>query len=83
MVMKEVKAVTGCNFGDICSSSVQDTAAKGVACFLELEVETCDMHNTNKILRSAIDELLRCDGRGGIVNKFPKGKFVVVMYYNL
>ena len=74
MVKKEVKAVTGWDFGNICGLSVQDGAAKGVARFLELEVETCDMHDSNKIGRSATGELLRCDGRGGIVNEFAKGK---------
>ena len=28
-----------------------------------------------------ISKLLRCDGKGGIVNKFEKGKLLIVMHY--
>ena len=53
-----VKSMTGFEFGNICSCSIQDSAAKSVARHLELEAETCDMHDTDKMGRSAIGELL-------------------------
>ena len=70
-----VKDITGFDFGNLCGCSVQDSAAKSVARHLELEEETCDMHDSDKIGRSAIGELLRKDGRGGVVNPFDAGKF--------
>lgn len=67
-----VKEVTGFQTDEIVGSAVQDGAAKSVARLLGLEVETCDMHDTDKIGQNAIGELTRRkDGRE--VNPFPEG----------
>ena len=57
---------------DIVGSAVQDAAAKSVARLLGLEVETCDMHDTDKVGQSAIGELTRRKD-GEEVNPFPEG----------
>ena len=48
-----VKEVTGFQTDDIIGSAVQDAAAKSVARLLGLEVETCCMHDTDKVEQSA------------------------------
>ena len=53
--------------------AVQDYAAKSVARAGDIEVETCGMHDGEKFGASAIGRLVRKDGRGGVVNSFPKG----------
>lgn len=62
----DLKQIVGC--------IVQDAAAKTVARTWYLEVETCDMHNDDKVGASAIGRLVRKDGSGGIVNSFPEGQ---------
>ena len=69
-----IKDRTNVNFKQIVSSSVQDAAAKSVANAWELEVETCDMHDGDKVGASAIGRLVRKDGRRNIVNPFPEGQ---------
>ena len=69
-----IKDRTNFNFKEIVSSSVQDAAAKSVANAWELEVETCDMHDGDKVGASAIGRLVRKDGRRNIVNPFPEGQ---------
>ena len=73
-----IQEVTGFKFNEVCGASVQDAAARSVARLLNLEEETCDMHDGDKIGRSAIGELLRKDGRGGFINPFEPGKLIVV-----
>ena len=85
MAKRVVNLVTGFNFNKICGCSVQDRAAKSVARYLELEEKTCDMHDRDKIGRSAIGELVRMDGNGGVVNPFEPGKLILVSFicYNI
>ena len=73
-----VKDRTNFDFKQIIACAVQDSAAKSVAKAWELEVETCDMHDGDKVGASAIGRLVRKDGRGGIVNPFPEGKALEV-----
>jgi len=73
-----VKDRTNFDFKQITACAVQDSAAKSVARAWELEVETCDMHDGDKIGASAIGRLVRKDGRGGIVNSFPEGQALEV-----
>ena len=54
---------------------------KSVARLLNVEEETCDMHDGDKIGRSAIGELLRKDGSGGFINPFEPGELIVVFYF--
>ena len=56
----DLKQIEGC--------AVQDSAAKSVARAWDLEVETCDMHDGDKVGASAIGRLVRKYGRGGVVN---------------
>lgn len=79
MARNVVKEITNHNFSDICGCSVQDSAAKSIARHLDLEEETCDMHDTDKIGRSAIGELLRKKGER-FVNPFPPGMYFQCCY---
>lgn len=83
MAREVVNELTGFDFNDVCGASVQDAAAKGVARALNLEEETCDMHDGDKIGRAAIGELLRRNGSGGIVNPFDQGMLIVVYLFSL
>eukprot|EP00957_Ditylum_brightwellii_P004603 350099-Ditylum_brightwellii.AAC.1 len=58
----------------IVSSAVHDAAAKGVAKAWDLEVETCDMHDGDKVGLSAVGRLISKDGRGSIVIPFSPGQ---------
>ena len=69
-----VKSRTNFDFKLIVSSSVQDAAAKSVAKAWDLEVETCDMHDGDKLGASAIGRLVRKDGRTNVINPFPEGQ---------
>ena len=73
-----IEEITGFEFNQVCGASVQDAAAKSVARLLNLEEETCNMHDGDKIGRSAIGELLHKDGSGGFVNPFEPGKLIVI-----
>ena len=68
-----VKDSTRFNFEEIISSSVQDGAAKSVPKKWNLEVETCDMHDSDKIGASAVGRLVRKDGKKNVVNPYPSG----------
>ena len=54
--------VTTFPFEAICGSSVQDAAAKSVARLLQCEEETCDIHDSDKVGKLVIGELLCMDG---------------------
>jgi len=69
-----VKDRTQFELQEIIACSVQDGAAKGETKAWDLEVETCDMHDGDKIGASAIGRLVRKDGRGNVVNPFPAGQ---------
>ena len=61
------------NLVDICGILVQDRAALKVAEYLNFdEAEGCDMHDGDKIGRSAIGELVRSKNKQ-IINPFPEG----------
>ena len=54
---------------------------RSIGCYCEkcrrawdIEVETCDMHDGDKVGASAIGRLVRKYGRGGVVNSFPTGQ---------
>ena len=81
MAREVVQELTGFDFNEVCGASVQDAAAKSVARLLNLEEETCDMHDSDKIGRLAIGELLRKDGSGGYINPFEPGKLIVAFYF--
>ena len=68
------KELTDHDFNTLFAASVQDAAAKSVARHLNVEVETCDMHDGDKVGGSAIGELVRKNGRGGDKNPFKPGK---------
>ena len=78
MAREVVNELTGFDFNDICGALVQDAAAKSIARILNLEEETCDMHNGDKIGRSAIGEFLHKDGSGNFSNPFEHVKLIVV-----
>ena len=69
-----VKDRTNFDLKQIAGCAVQDASAKSVARAWDLEVETCDMHDGDKVGASAIGRLVRKDRRGGVVNSFPVGK---------
>ena len=79
LAREEVFNTTGYRFDQIIGCSVQDAAARSVAAHLQLEEETCDMHDGDKIGRSAIGELLRTRNKVAI-NSFPAGMFIVLTY---
>ena len=54
--------------------AVQDTAAKKIARDLDFEAETWDMHDGDKVGSSAVGELVRKNGRGGIIYPFIAGE---------
>ena len=62
----DLKRIAGC--------AVQDADAKIVARAWDIEVETCDMHDGDKVGAGAIGRLVRKYGRGGVVNSFPAGQ---------
>ena len=69
----EILDLTSRELEDLAGLAVQDTVATKVARDLDLEVETCDMHDGDKIGASAIGLLVRKDGRGGVINDFGPG----------
>ena len=79
LAREEVFNTTGYRFDQIIGCSVQDAAARSVAAHLQLEEETCDMHDGDKIGRSAIGELLRTRNKVAI-NSFPASMFIVLTY---
>ena len=73
-LLKEVSVeTTGFTLDAISGAAKQDAAAKKVAKVLNLEVETCDMHDGDKVGQSAVGELTRKDGHGNTVNPFDEG----------
>ena len=50
LVKQVVKEITGVDFRDLCGYSIEDTVAKNVALYLQLEVEKCHMHNSDKLV---------------------------------
>ena len=76
LIENAFKACTSLEFDKVCSSGVQDKAALKTAELLGLEKESCDMHDGDKIGKSAIGELVRSRNRVP-VNPFNEGKAVV------
>ena len=74
LLRKEILDLTSRELEDLVGLAVQDAAATKVARDLDLEVETCDMHDGDKIGTSAIGSLVRKDGRGGVINDFGPGR---------
>eukprot|EP00966_Prymnesium_polylepis_P329799 7385481-Prymnesium_polylepis.2 len=69
----EFKKITDLEFDSIFSSTRADRAAKGVSGFLELDEEVCDMHDGEKLARSATGMLVRTKDKVP-VNPFPEGE---------
>ena len=75
--------VAGQDLSDICDVSIQDRAALSVANELGItEAEACDMHDGDKIGRSAIGELTRSKNKV-VVNPFPEGKALMLKFQGL
>ena len=55
---------------DLVGLAVEDAAATKVVMCLDLEAETCDVHDGDKIGASVIGSLVRKNGRGGVINDF-------------
>ena len=68
-----VRERTKFDFDVLNALAKQDGAAKGVAKLWGLPVETCDMHDGDKIGASAVGRLVQKDGRKNVVNPFPPG----------
>ena len=66
-----VKDRTNFDLKQIAGCAVQDASAKSVARAWDIEVETCDIHDGDKVGASAIGILVRKYGREGVVNSFP------------
>ena len=81
MAKNEVHDIISLHFSDICGCAVKDTGAKSVAWLLEVEEETCNMHDSDKIGRSVIGELLRMDGNKKPVNPFLPGKCISMVVH--
>ena len=63
----------GMELDSIVGAAVQDRAALSVAEYIGLDkAEACDMHDSDKIGRSAIGELVRSTNKIP-VNPFPEG----------
>ena len=60
-----VQEMTGYPLSVVCGHGKQDRAALRVAGLLGFEKEGCDMHDGDKVGRSALGDLVRKDGRGG------------------
>ena len=56
---KLVKEATNCEYEEIVGLTVKDAAYKAVASLLKLEEDTCDIHDTDKVGKSVIGELVR------------------------
>ena len=66
--------VLGQELAVICDASVQDRAALSVSNLLGItKAEPCDMHDGDKIGRSAIGELTRSNKKV-VINPFVEGK---------
>ena len=66
------KEIFGEDFSNVFGMSVQDAAATKIAKDMGFEVETCDMHDSDKVGASVVGELTR--RKFGIeVNQFPEG----------
>ena len=65
---------TNFDFNQIASYSVQDAVAKSVAKSQDLETETCDMHNGDRVGSSAAGRLVRKYERTNAVNAFAEGQ---------
>ena len=76
LIENAFKACTSLEFDKVCGSGVQDKAALKTAQLLGLEKESCDMHDGDKIGKSAIGELVRSRNRIP-VNPFNEGKDLV------
>ena len=61
------------NYNIIMASAVQDCAAVKAAEELDLEEETCLMHDGDKIGKSCVRTLVRSKN-GVVVNPFPEGQ---------
>ena len=75
LAREQVQSVIAFSFRNVCGCSVQDAGAKSVARHLELEEETCNIHDSDKIGKSTIGELLRRKRGNGFINPFEPGKF--------
>ena len=83
LLQEVVLEMTGMNLITICGIAVQDRAALSVPAYLGFdEAESCDMHDGDKIGRSAIGELIRSRGKVP-VNPFPSGMGLVSKFQNL
>ena len=75
--------VLGQELAVICDSSVQDRAALSVSNHLGItEAEPCDMHDGDKIGRSAIGELTRSNKKV-VINPFVEGKALMKRFQDL
>jgi hypothetical protein len=72
-VMNEV---TGFKYNQVMAAMISDLAAKGIAREFEQEGESCDMHQGDKIGRSAIGDLVRSKNKVP-VNPFPAGQILM------
>lgn len=72
----------GLGYTDICASIISDAAAKGVAAEFEQDEEVCEMHQGDKIGRSAVGTLVRSKNKVQI-NPFKEGKMLLAKVHNL
>ena len=69
----EFQKLTCMEFESIFDSTIADRAAKGVSGYLEHEEEVCDMHDGEKLGRSATGILVRTKDKT-VINPFPEGE---------
>ena len=75
--------ICGMDLSQICGIAKQDRAALTVPGYLDMdEKESCDMHDGDKIGKSAIGDLTRSKGKIG-VNPFPAGVKLSLKFQNV
>ena len=64
-------ATPGFSYTDVCHSTIQDTAALGVASQLGHDRDPCEMHQDGKIAKRAVGDLTRSKD-GVTIDPFPE-----------
>jgi hypothetical protein len=72
-IQKVITEVTGFKYNQIMAAMISDLAAKGIAREFDQLGELCDMHQGDKIGRSAVGDLVRSKNKVP-VNPFPTGQ---------
>ena len=74
-------AVPGIPYAKVCNSTMSDRAALGVAAHFGHDGDVCDMHDADKLPRSAIGDLVRSKNKVP-ANPFPAEQLLADRLHN-